>query len=169
MLLIAASYDNAIPKDSELIAKLAGMKLEDCDEALANLLRGRWLTETRTKRRASKSASTDASDSLSPEAEQSLLVNTPTALNKGEKQKPAHITTGALGTESFAHALRLFASLSNKNDNTKSRILGFAGKLPPAAFETVREKLEQGNGHIKNDGGYACSELDRMVREKQYA
>jgi hypothetical protein len=74
-----------------------------------------------------------------------------------------------LGTEGMGYALRLASVLQHKDERTVDVITSFAGKLPPAAFETVREKIAEGNGSIKNDAGYAVAELQRMVDEKQYA
>lgn len=63
LLLLAAKYDNAIPKNPELIANLVRMDTEDCREGLDQLLKGRWIKETQTKRRASNRAS----EMLAPE------------------------------------------------------------------------------------------------------
>ena len=69
LLLLAANYDNAIPNDSELIAKLLCMDPEDCREGLAQLQKGRWIKATRSARRASKPASGTSRAIRSPEAE----------------------------------------------------------------------------------------------------
>lgn len=60
LLLLAARHDNAILNDSEEIAKDSGIELEACREGLEVLLKGRWLSETETPRRASKAASSSA-------------------------------------------------------------------------------------------------------------
>lgn len=57
ILLLAAEYDNAIPNDSELIAKWLRMSSTACREGLAELEKGGWIKATRTKRRASTSHS----------------------------------------------------------------------------------------------------------------
>lgn len=69
LLLLAAEYDNAIPNDSELIAKLLRVPPGDCAESLASLEKGRWIKVTRTKRRASKGASKIAPPETEREAE----------------------------------------------------------------------------------------------------
>lgn len=56
LLLLAAEYNNAIPNDSELLANMLRMSSNDVREGLAELQEGRWIKETRTKRRASKDA-----------------------------------------------------------------------------------------------------------------
>jgi len=164
ILLVAGRYNNSFKDDPKWLGFVLDVDPRTAKKAIAELRKGRWLT---AKRASSRASAPDSPRALAKA--DTASVSTPTALDKGEKQnKPANFT-GGLGTESFAHALRLVAALTNKSDNTKTRILDYASKLPPAAFETVREKIEQGNGHIRNDGGYACSELERMVRERQYA
>lgn len=69
LLLLAAKKDNAIPKNSEWICSRTGIPLEACSEGIDQLLKGRWLLETRTKRRASKGASNSASKFARPETE----------------------------------------------------------------------------------------------------
>lgn len=69
LLLLAAEWSNAIPNDSELIAKLVGMETGECREGLEQLKKGRWIKEKQTKRRASKPASKPASKSAPPERE----------------------------------------------------------------------------------------------------
>lgn len=70
LLLLAAEYDNAIPNDSELIAKLLRMPPRACREGLAELMKGRWIKATRTKRRASKAASKIAPTETETEREE---------------------------------------------------------------------------------------------------
>jgi hypothetical protein len=73
LLLLAAKYDNAIPNDPELIAKLLRMDPEDCREGIEQLVKGRWLQEKKTKRTASK----QARRTLGPEVEVEVEVETP--------------------------------------------------------------------------------------------
>lgn len=54
LLLLAAEYDNAIPNDSELIANLLRMETEDVTNGIQQLVKGRWIQATSSKRRASK-------------------------------------------------------------------------------------------------------------------
>jgi hypothetical protein len=105
--------------------------------------------------------------SLEAEAEKEKE-KTSTAVKAGRATAHDDITFG-LGTEGMGYALRLASVLQHKDERTVDVITSFAGKLPPAAFETVREKIAEGNGSIKNDAGYAVAELTRMVDEKQYA
>lgn len=60
LLLLAAEYDNAIPNDSELVAKLLRMSPSDVSEGFDHLLKGKWISQTQTRRRASKRASKSA-------------------------------------------------------------------------------------------------------------
>jgi hypothetical protein len=57
LLLLAANYANLIPNDSEWIASVLRMEREACANGIDELLKGRWLRETKTKRRASNHAS----------------------------------------------------------------------------------------------------------------
>jgi hypothetical protein len=54
LLLLAAKYSETIPKDSEWIASVLRMDHELVAKGIEELLKGRWLRETATKRRASK-------------------------------------------------------------------------------------------------------------------
>jgi hypothetical protein len=166
ILLAAARYNNTLKDDPKWLGSVLDVDSKTAAKAIAELRKGRWL---QGKRASTSLAKRYPSRAPAPSREHKPhVVTTPTALDVEEKQDHADFTKG-LGSESMAHALRLLASLKHKNDGTKTRIMGYANKLPPAAFETVREKLAAGNGSIRNDAGYACSELDRMVREKQYA
>jgi hypothetical protein len=69
MLLLAAEWDNSIPNDPELIARLVAMPPRKCRESLALLVKGRWLSERKTMRRASANG---ASKSFAPETETEL-------------------------------------------------------------------------------------------------
>lgn len=77
LLLLAAEWNNAIPNDSELIAKLLRMEPGECREGLDELRKGRWIKVTTTKRRASKSARGAASKSAPPELEIERELDTP--------------------------------------------------------------------------------------------
>lgn len=52
LLLLAASQRNAIRSDSEWIANKVGMRSQDVAESLPLLLKGAWLSETKTARRS---------------------------------------------------------------------------------------------------------------------
>ena len=54
LLLLAAEWENVIPNDPELIAKLLRMPTGSCREGLAHLVKGGWLSQKQTRRRASK-------------------------------------------------------------------------------------------------------------------
>jgi hypothetical protein len=74
LLLLAARKRNAIRNDPEAILKATGLETrispEGCHEAIQALLKGRWLRETKTNRRASKPASHPASHPASSRREE---------------------------------------------------------------------------------------------------
>jgi hypothetical protein len=57
MLLLAATFQNAVPNSPELIGNLAGIPPDECREGIELLLKGRWLRQKQTRRSASKTAS----------------------------------------------------------------------------------------------------------------
>lgn len=73
LLLLAAEWNNAIPNSPEFIATHVSMPNEDCRQALAQLMKGRWIKETTSTRRASKAAGKNAP----PETETELEIETP--------------------------------------------------------------------------------------------
>ncbi len=73
LLLLAAKCDNSVPNDPELIARLLRMPPRQCREGIQQLVKGRWLQETSTKRRASKRAS----DIAPPEVRSKKLEESP--------------------------------------------------------------------------------------------
>ncbi len=75
LLLLAAEYANTIPNDPELIAKLVRMPPRTVREGIAQLCKGRWLQERKTRRRASKPSSRLAR----PDVEGDVDVETPKA------------------------------------------------------------------------------------------
>jgi hypothetical protein len=79
--------------------------------------------------------------------------------------------SGNLETLSFAHALRLFAAIrdGDKDDHTRQVILSYSHKLPPAAFEGVREELLEGQRTIRNQGAWVNSRLSKLTEERQIA
>jgi hypothetical protein len=83
LLLLAANHDNLFLNDSEWIASVVRMDPQDCANGLSTLLKGRWLRETKTKRRASKPASASAPKALDTELE--LEKEKEKAVNLGEK------------------------------------------------------------------------------------
>lgn len=57
LLLMAAERANVIRNDPEMIANVTRIPLRDCAEGIEQLLKGRWIQETDSTRRASKPAS----------------------------------------------------------------------------------------------------------------
>jgi hypothetical protein len=54
MLLLAATFQNAVPNSPELIGELTAIPQEDCREGISILLKTRLLREKETRRSASK-------------------------------------------------------------------------------------------------------------------
>ena len=73
LLLLAAEYDNAIPNRHELIANLLRIPHEHVTEGIAQLTKGQWISQTKTKRPASKRAS----KTLAPEVEKEIETPSP--------------------------------------------------------------------------------------------
>lgn len=89
------------------------------------------------------------------------------AVGKG-RATASEATKWGLDSEAMGYALRLASVCDDKDDQTVNVITSYVGKLPPAGFETVREKILEGNGSIRSHSGYAVSELGRMVKERTY-
>lgn len=77
LLLLAARQNNAIVKNSEAIANLIGMEVEQVREGIEQLLQIKWLSQTNTPRRASKRASKLLAKSLPRERERERNPPTP--------------------------------------------------------------------------------------------
>lgn len=120
MLLLAANYDNAIPNDSELIAKLLRMDPEQCREGIEQLLQGRWIVERRTKRRASKPASKDASEVLATETE---TEKERTTQQRVLQTHPASRTTQSLPFTQELLVSRLIKYIGNHADERTDQVV----------------------------------------------
>lgn len=90
LLLLAAEWDNAIPNDSELIANLLRMDQRDVSEGLADLAKGKWISQTKTNRRASKTLANLQDPETEAEAE------TETPLPPFEETRNNEATNAAL-------------------------------------------------------------------------
>lgn len=86
LLLLAARHDNAILKNSEAIANDLRMKPEDVHEGLEELLRIRWIQETRTPRRASKPASSALAKRYTRDRDRERPPLPPTGGNENEQK-----------------------------------------------------------------------------------
>jgi len=88
-----------------------------------------------------------------------------------EHRPVGEIENGNLETLSYAHALRLFAAIrdDHKDDQTRQVILSYSHKLPPAAFEGVREELLEGQRQIRHQGRWVNSRLAKLTEERQVA
>lgn len=179
LLLVAARKENLIPKNVQWLAGEVNMPVSATRKAVDTLVSVGFLYEGTPADIASRVASEDASDrdsvDASPTRASARSQEAEAEQEKRTQSSARDVATaiespdrGNLGTASYGHALRLVASLRHRDDHTKEVVCAFASKLPPAAFETVREKVGQGNGRIRNDAAYAVSELERMVTERQY-
>lgn len=97
----------------------------------------------------------------------------PQPLNQDQEHRPVEDeSSGNLETLAFGHALRLFAEIrdDHKDDHTRQVILSYAHKLPPAAFERVREELQgPGRRAVRNEGRWVNSRLSKLVEERSAA
>ena len=84
LLLLAQRYANAIPNDPERLAKITCIPTRNVREGITHLLKGGWLSQTNSPRRASKPASNRASKPASPRARaQSREEEPPTPSKEG--------------------------------------------------------------------------------------
>ncbi len=102
LLLLAQRTGNVIPNDPERVAKLTCIEAEEVREGIRLLLKGRWLKETKSPRRASKRASKPASADTDTEkihtnpSDQSVSEATPApALTDITQQRPTSEVPGA--------------------------------------------------------------------------
>ncbi len=91
LLLLAARYDNAILNDSESIANATGIPRKQVANGIDALLKGRWLSETKGRRRASKPLASRKQKSM-PETEIERETPKPPFRKNGEVPSvPTHI------------------------------------------------------------------------------
>jgi hypothetical protein len=140
LLLVAAEYANSIPNDSELIARLVGMSSRDCREGLANLQKGRWIKETKSKRRASKPSSRPSSKNARPEAE----VERTTAKASSSDTSKVDVTAGlnknggGLPFDISFEVGQILAAVTGADDNSFDVLESYAAHLPVGVLVDVR-------------------------------
>lgn len=146
MLLLAANYDNAIPNDYELIARLLCMEPQECREGIDQLLQGRWISQRKTTRRASKAASNGDSDSFAPEAEAEKEKTRPSEGVRPPEDTTAqiHILGGmsTLGDERYFEVAKLLPLLRDRDEKTADVIASYAGQLPAAIVANITERVQ---------------------------
>lgn len=172
LLLVTAKAGEAIVNDSEWLVKQTGIGSEDIVNSVALLVKGAWLTETKTLRRSRKIRDTFAKDSpleqnreeeikdppvAPPTAEPDFDVNGAATFTTPERPRPID----PIG--------RLLFEIRDADKNTPQVIRSFATQLPAAAFETTRERLIEGRPTIRSDAAYAVDLLKTMVTEHRYA
>lgn len=144
MLLLAANYDNAIPNDSELLAKLLRMEPRDCREGIEQLLQGRWIVERQTKRRASKPASKPASKSFAPETETENREVLTTGARLLETQTTTPAGSNGLPFTQELLVNRILTHIGTHADNGTERVVRkLATHLTEAALAGALESSEK--------------------------
>lgn len=161
LLLLAAEWDNAIPNDSELIARLVVMQPRECRECLEMLLKGRWIIERKTKRRASKPASNPASRNAPPETE---------AEAEREKEKAVAATINnalnrrlPISLEKQIELGKMLPYLHDRDDGSLTILETAAKKVPLAAVCRIRESVQHANKRV--GVGYAVNALKSEAEE----
>lgn len=168
LLLVAARNSNAILKNPETIANLTGIPPRACREGIEQLIKGRWLRETQTKRRASTTASKPASKPARPEAE-------------AEKETEPLTTNGSIGTPATAdddipfehardrggaldhHIAKLLPLLPDRDDRTELVLRSFAG-LPDASWAKVTESVQTQRPRYPTRYAVGALKLERQER-----
>lgn len=175
LLLLAARYDNAILKDFEAIANATGIKRELVAKGTEQLLKGRWIKETRSSRTLARRYPSRA-PAQSQEAEGSKTKDKGSSEvegelgNSGATGKPDLHELGQTLENRIAAAPRgsegrLFEVLPDFDASSAKVLRPLLDKLPVAAIEAVREEvLAAENG--KRTTGYAVQILRRMVQER---
>ncbi len=167
MLLLAANYDNSIPNDSELIAKLLRMEPRECREGIEQLLKGRWIVERRTKRRASKPASKPASEMLATETESRDRERT-TAVERPllETQKaPSQSTASLPFTQELLVSKLLDHIGGDADDRTAGVIRSYATHLNDNTLANVLESSIAKKP--KNRAAYVVAALKAEVGDQE--
>lgn len=169
LLLLAARFSNAIPNDSEEIAALTRIQHEDVVDGLDVLLGCRWLSQTKSKRRASKRASNLASELDSPEGE--VEVEREKELQTSPSPRAAiddflSPLNGDQGWERRMQFERLLSLCSDKDEKTAVTLRTFTDQVSVAGIARCIEALSS-RGH-KDRSRYAVGMLKSMVREGQF-
>lgn len=127
------------------------------------------MQDLRKRRSGSEERSGEHSDERAGEVRLPRPVQSP---EEDQKHRPVEDkSSGNLETLAYAHALRLFAAIrdDHKDDHTRQVVLSYSHKLPPAAFERVREELLEGERTIKHQGRWVNSRLAKLTEERQVA
>lgn len=170
LLLLAAKYDNAIPKNPELIASLVRMDLDECREGIDELLKGRWIKETRSKRRASKGAIKMLAPETETNTEQEFVKLTTVAREPAlELVKSEQVKKSTRPPADGFHTDRLIAAVRQQKPHTPAAIRKLSAGLPPSVIEDVRERLESRRSEIRNDAGWVLKELERIAGDRESA
>jgi hypothetical protein len=174
LLLLAGRNANVIRNDPEALARLIGITPRECREGIVQLVKGRWIRETRTTRRASKPATKHASNLARPEKELEEERE-----GKGRKVESSS-KNGVLQTEDAVIDIAKEAKISllvamiqgeepvRMADRDKVRLLG--GRATLASLEKVYESAT--NVRMENPNAYILSALadeNAMVRAARRA
>lgn len=155
LLLLAAEWDNAIPNDSELLARLVVMDSGACRESIDLLLKGRWLSQRKTRRRVSKTASNGASGFATTEQE-------------AETEQERELEKALAGMPDFTfdereiEVDRILGYCVDETAESRDVVLFFARQVPLASVVRVRESCRKRAGC---GVGYAVNALKDEAKE----
>lgn len=173
LLLLAAQTSNAIPNNPEWIANRARLSQEVCAEGLPLLLKGRWIQETKTSRRASKFASKPTSKSIASEAEaDKSLLKTQVVTNPTETEQEEELIGGlnrlGISDERFFAQTALFKHIEDADDGTWDLVGRLSARLPVSVLYSLREQLET-RSDIKSPAGYVIGTLQSELKKVRAA
>jgi hypothetical protein len=166
--LLAARSDNKLPNDPGWIRSRASLSRAP----LLSILCQAGQLEAWEIATQSPANDDTGSSPLGQNATPDRETETEGELDKGssvvslaaEKAKRRHPTESALEA-----ARSLVEILRDKDEWTEATISRFCADLPPAAFYSVREKIEIDRKQIRSDAAYAYGALSKMVSEGQYS
>lgn len=171
LLLLAAQTSNAIPNDAEWIARRGRLPVEVCAEGVPQLLKGRWIQETKTRRRASKPASKPDSKGLALDTESEKGFSEPqTVASFGavESEETSNGGWNRLGVsdERFFAQTALFKCIRDADDGTWDLVGRLSAQLPVSVLHSLRETLET-RGDIKSHAGYVVGSLKAELEKRK--
>lgn len=151
-LLLAAEYSNAIPNDPELIANLLRMPRREVREGIDQLVKGRWLSHSKTKRRASSRASKMLASETETETER-------TTADTARTENPNSNGYGLEGA-----IIDLVRNLKDRDGGTEGVVRGLVREHRLAEGH-VRIALEAATGRgVKSPTRVAIAELKKQSR-----
>ena len=144
LLLLAQRSANVMRNDPEAFAKLFRMTPAQCREAVPRLLKLRWLSETRTPRRASNkpaSALARAEQSRTERSKGRTVV-------KGPARSRTKTPAASLPIDITHELDRLMPQLRGVDSNSRKVIETEAAGMSLALVAKVRESVERNGGRV---------------------